>query len=86
MFPLTGESMICTDPRRLARLMVSVHVVDQPRVYQFDSRKFWGADLSRRPDPGVLVKTLEDVAKQGVLRESLIPLLWQVLNASIHVF
>nr|XP_022296096.1 uncharacterized protein LOC111105910 isoform X1 [Crassostrea virginica] len=77
LFPVTGESMICTDPRRLARLMVSVHVVDQPRVYQFDSRKFWGADLSRRPDPGVLVKTLEDVAKQGVLRESLIPLLWQ---------
>lgn len=78
MYPVSEEPVLCTDPRTLALLLVSVHVLDQAKVYQFDSRKFWGADPAHRPDPGVLVKTLEDVAKQGVLRESLIPLLWQV--------
>uniref|UniRef100_K1QHP0 Uncharacterized protein n=1 Tax=Magallana gigas TaxID=29159 RepID=K1QHP0_MAGGI len=77
LYPVSEEPIICTDPRTLALLLVSVHVLDQAKVYQFDSRKFWGADPAHRPDPGVLVKTLEDVAKQGILRESLIPLLWQ---------
>lgn len=77
LYPVSEEPIICTDPRTLALLLVSVHVLDQAKVYQFDSRKFWGANPAHQPDPGILVKTLEDVAKQGILRESLIPLLWQ---------
>lgn len=59
-------------------MLVSVLVLNQTKVYQFDSQKFWGKDVTKRPDPGILVNVLEEVARQGVLRESLIPLLWQV--------
>ncbi|XP_061186199.1 uncharacterized protein LOC133194210 [Saccostrea echinata] len=77
LFTVNKEPTICTDPRALVQILISVHVLDQTKVYQIDSQKFWGADITKRPDPGILVRVLEDVAKQGILRENLLPLLWQ---------
>ncbi|XP_055999309.1 uncharacterized protein LOC125653527 [Ostrea edulis] len=77
LFTTNEEPYICTNPVKLAQMLVSVLVLNQTKVYQFDSQKFWGKDVTKRPDPGILVNVLEEVARQGVLRESLIPLLWQ---------
>jgi hypothetical protein len=78
LFTANEEPFICLNPVKLAQMLVSVLVLNQTKVYQFDSQKFWGKETTKRPDPEVLVNVLEAVAKQGVLRESLIPLLWQV--------
>ncbi|XP_062575203.1 uncharacterized protein LOC134237119 [Saccostrea cucullata] len=77
VFTINKEPVICCDPRALAQILVFTHVLDQTKLYQIDPRKFWGTDVTDRPDPGLLVRALEDVAKQGILRENLFPVLWQ---------
>jgi len=85
---MSAERFICVDPASFARLLCLAHVDDglasggkrrSQRLLRVDAERFWPTRLAwTRPAPRVLIRALEDIPRRGVLRECLLPVLWQV--------
>ncbi|XP_077862875.1 uncharacterized protein LOC144345063, partial [Saccoglossus kowalevskii] len=75
------SSIICLHPEALVQMLCSLHIDDDKKAFKFESSRFWPrGSSSSTPDPALLVKALEEIPTQGVIREFLLPLLWQKYN------
>ncbi|XP_070558054.1 uncharacterized protein [Ptychodera flava] len=69
---------VCLFPEALVGTLCSVHVDDDQKAFQFESSRFWPKDsVTRKPHPSDLVRALEEIPSQGLIRPCLLPLLWQ---------
>ncbi|XP_046356765.2 uncharacterized protein LOC124135459 [Haliotis rufescens] len=76
----TGR-FICIHPSVFANAVCCCLVDDDKKAFRFESCRFWPKDSGfKRPDPQVLCKVLESIPHEGLIRESLLPLLWQESN------
>jgi len=73
------DAHVCVNPVALAHATCVTHIDNSFKAFKLDVGRFWPADARvRRPDPGALVKVLEEIPAHGTIREVLFPLLWQV--------
>ena len=73
------SSLLCINPVGLAHAIFAIHVDDTKAAFKFEANRFWPkSDGVKKPNPSVLVQALEEIATQGLIRECLFPLLWQV--------
>nr|XP_054750883.1 leucine-rich repeat serine/threonine-protein kinase 2-like [Lytechinus pictus] len=76
-----SSDIICVDPTSMARALHAVHLDTSSKDFRFESKRFWPkAATTKKPAPSVLVKALEEVATQGLVRECLLPLICQSLQ------
>ncbi|XP_022098874.1 malignant fibrous histiocytoma-amplified sequence 1-like [Acanthaster planci] len=77
------DNLVCINPPALAKALCLVHMSDTKKAFRFEAKRFWPkseSGNSKKPNPAVLVQALEEVATEGLVRESMFPLLWQDLN------
>ncbi|XP_038062221.1 uncharacterized protein LOC119732661 [Patiria miniata] len=82
-FSDSDDNLICINPPVLAKALCQVHMSDTKKAFRFEAKRFWpksDSGHSKKPNPAVLVQALEEVATEGLVRESMFPLLWQDLN------
>ncbi|OQV23931.1 hypothetical protein BV898_02279 [Hypsibius exemplaris] len=73
-----NSDMLCIDPAVLAYCACALHIDDQKKSFRFEAKRFWPKDqVTRPPEAGVLAVALEDIPNRGLLKESLLPLIWQ---------
>ncbi|XP_033647830.1 uncharacterized protein LOC117307250 [Asterias rubens] len=78
-----SEALICTNPSALAKALCLVHMSDTKKAFRFEAKRFWPKTEdgnSKKPNPALLVQALEEVATEGLIRECMLPLLWQDLH------
>lgn len=64
---------------QLANASCLCHFDDLNIDIKLEAYRFWPKSSGcKRPDPGILVKALEEIPTIGMIREVLFPLLWQV--------
>ncbi|XP_064633627.1 malignant fibrous histiocytoma-amplified sequence 1 homolog [Lineus longissimus] len=69
---------ICLNPAAVASAICGLHVDDNKKSFKFEARRFWPKESGYcKPDPGILVRALEEIPANGFVRETLLPLLWQ---------
>ena len=73
-----ATQMICIHPAAFANAVCLLHVDDDKKSFRIEASRFWPHGACAKPEPSVLVSALEDIPLTGVVRESIIPLLWQV--------
>ena len=74
---------ICLKPTALADMICLTHIDNPRKSFKIEARRFWPRDSGyKKPDPSILVKALEDIPSQGLIREVLFPLLWQVRRSN----
>ncbi|XP_076080560.1 uncharacterized protein LOC143051546 [Mytilus galloprovincialis] len=67
---------ICVNPQLFLKLVYAIHIDSCNKTFHIAPNRFWHQD---RPDRESLVKVLEDIPINGLLRQCLLPLLWQDL-------
>ncbi|XP_076448308.1 uncharacterized protein LOC143285020 [Babylonia areolata] len=74
----TEGRYVCVHPALFATAICLCLVDDDKKSFRFEAGRFWPRDSGfKHPDPQVLCKVLEAIPQQGLLRECLLPLLWQ---------
>nr|KAG5700817.1 hypothetical protein BaRGS_024203 [Batillaria attramentaria] len=73
-----GERYVCVHPAVLAGAIFYCYIDDDKKAFRFEAGRFWPRDSGfKHPDPHMLCRVLEAIPQQGLLREGLLPLLWQ---------
>lgn len=77
--PLNEAEYVCVDTRTLAHNSCLFHFDTPDKELRLEAYRFWPKDSGhKRPNPGLLVKALEEIPTHGIIREVMFPLLWQV--------
>jgi hypothetical protein len=70
---------ICTKSSVLANLSCHLHVDDPNKSFKIEAKRFWPKSSGvKKPDPGSLVRILEEIPSKGIIRKAILPILWQV--------
>lgn len=73
------DRFICVHPQAFANSLCAYHLDDERKQFKLEAKRFWPKESGfKKPDPSVLVRSLEKILKCGLVREVLLPLLWQV--------
>ncbi|XP_071961291.1 uncharacterized protein [Antedon mediterranea] len=77
--PSCLPSIICINQASFQEVLHSIHLEDCTKAFKFESKRFWPKSSNdKRPDPLILVRAIEEIPTQGVIRECLFPLILQV--------
>ncbi|CAG2234780.1 unnamed protein product [Mytilus edulis] len=75
-YPNNDGEFICVNPQLFLKLVYAIHIDSCNKTFHIAPNRFWHQD---KPDRESLVKVLEDIPINGLLRQCLLPLLWQDL-------
>ncbi|KAK3780726.1 hypothetical protein RRG08_050691 [Elysia crispata] len=77
------QSYICVDPETFANMISACIIEDNKRTFRLEAGRFWPPESGfQPPDPASLARVLEDIPSHGVIREAVLPLLWQDFELS----
>ena len=77
--PSEKDRLICVNPRAFAHCCCVLNIDTSSKAFRFEAGRFWPKESgSKKPDPSILVRCLEEIPNCGLLQEMLLPLLWQV--------
>lgn len=75
-----GENeSICINPILFLKVICALHVDSYNKTFRIAPERFWPGEAKDRPDRSSLEKVIEDIPYKGLVRQCLIPLLWQVI-------
>ncbi|CAH1784907.1 unnamed protein product [Owenia fusiformis] len=75
------DRVICIYPYAFAESICATIVDNDKQAFRFEARRFWPKESGYpKPDPAILVRVLEEIPLEGLVRMSLLPLIWQDFN------
>ncbi|RUS85113.1 hypothetical protein EGW08_007118 [Elysia chlorotica] len=78
-----AQSFVCVDPETFANMISACIIEDNKTTFRLEAGRFWPPESGfQPPEPSSLARVLEDIPGHGVIREAVLPLLWQDFGLS----